>query len=427
MTSRNRASLIRLLPLILLATVASACGGGDTSSGYATMGMMGIPSPTRVGANLVFADVSINGIPGGRLAIDTGSPLVIVDVAKFPGLMLANVTQPMANLTVGSLTIDGIPLLPMQIGSSMDPLNFAGLFGGNVMQQFAIRLDYAHPDLAFRIGTPPMEMATDGVETPGDAVSFSLQGGGAGRLGANGPVIIFKSTRIPLTVELEGAARSFILDTGASETTVKSTVYSAIRSDGRAEISGLPISTVMGPTTAHVTRVRTLKVGGASVANAAVMMIGDQITPTGDELLSNIETEVGHPVDGLLGGNFLREFMVTIDYPGGMLHLQRYTAAVIVDEFKRVGFELGPGSGAHRYSVGVVYQGTDAAAKQLSVGDEVVSVDGQELDTLDSITADGLLSGTVGQTHTIGVGNTRGLLAPNTTVGVLIEDLIPAP
>jgi hypothetical protein len=60
----------------------------------------------------------------------------------------------------------------------MDPLNFAGLFGGNVMQQFVIRLDYANPDRAFRIGTPPMEMPTDGVETPGTAVTFGLQGGG---------------------------------------------------------------------------------------------------------------------------------------------------------------------------------------------------------------------------------------------------------
>jgi len=421
MTSRHRAWLTPLLPLILLVTAASGCGGGDGApAGYATMGMTGIPSPTRVGANLVFADVAINGIPGGRLAVDTGSPLVIVDVTKFSGLMLANVTQPMADLTVGTLTIDNIPLLPMQIGSSMDPLNFAGLFGGNVMQQFVIRLDYANPDRAFRIGTPPMEMPTDGVETPGTAVTFGLQGGGAGRLGQNGPIITFKATRIALTVEMEGAARSFILDTGASETTVKSAVYSAIRSDGRPEIFGLPISTVMGPTQAHVTRVRTLKVGDASVANPAVMTIGD-------DLLNNIEAEVGHPIDGLLGGNFLREFMVTVDYPGRTLHLQRYTAAVIVDEFKRVGFELGPGSGAHRYSVGVVYQGTDAAAKMLSVGDEVVSVDGQDLDALDALTADGLLSGTVGATRVIGVGATRGSLPPDTAVGVLVEDLIPAP
>ena len=56
-----------------------------------------------------------------------------------------------------------------------------------------------------------------------------------------------------------------------------------------------------------------------------------------------------------------------------------------------------------------------------------MSVDGQGLDALDSITADGLLNGTVGATHTIGVGNTRGAITPNTTVGILVEDLIPAP
>src|SRR5262245_61793525 len=123
MSSRNRASLIPLLPLILFAAVASGCGGGDTSSGYTTMGMTGIPSPTRVGANLVFADVSINGIAGGRLAVDTGSPLVIVDVTKFPGLMLANVTQPMANLTVGSLTIDNLALPPMPASHAKDPVH----------------------------------------------------------------------------------------------------------------------------------------------------------------------------------------------------------------------------------------------------------------------------------------------------------------
>ena len=67
-----------------------------------------------------------------------------------------------------------------------------------------------------------------------------------------------------------------------------------------------------------VTRVRTLTVGDETVSNPAVMTIGDTI-------LDGIQTEVRHPVDGLLGGNFLREFMVTVDYPQRTLHLQRYT------------------------------------------------------------------------------------------------------
>ena len=75
----------------------------------------------------------------------------------------------------------------------------------------------------------------------------------------------------------------------------------------------------------------------------------------------------------------------------------------------------------------MVYPGTDADAKQLMVGDELVSIDGQALDALDSAAADGLLSGTVGATHAIGLGTARGRRLSNTTVDVLIEDLIPPP
>src|SRR4029078_4783428 len=49
----------------VLTALAAACGGGDgnpgaaTDAGFTTMGMPGVPSPTRVGAHLVFAAVSV--------------------------------------------------------------------------------------------------------------------------------------------------------------------------------------------------------------------------------------------------------------------------------------------------------------------------------------------------------------------------------
>jgi hypothetical protein len=399
----------------LLAAVG--CGGG--SSGFATMGMPGIPSPSRVGANLVFADVAVNGFTGGRLGVDTGSPLMLVDESKFPGLSLPQKTQVNANVTAGQFTIDAVPLVQVSIGSPMDPLNFAGLFGGNVMRQFTVRLDYAHPELAFRLGKPSMEMATEGVEVPGTAVSFHLQGGGRGSLN-DGTVISYPATRIPLTVDIEGTSHPFILDTGASETTVRMSVYGAFIADGRSQLHGLPITTVSGPASGSVTRVRSISVGDATVVAPVVMTIGDTI-------LDTISQELNRPIDGLLGGNYLREFMVTIDYPGGTLHLQRYLSATIVDEFQRVGFELGPGTGAHRYVVGVVYDNTDAKAKMVSVGDEIVSIDGTALDSLDSVTADDMLNGVVGSTHAIGFGNTTSPALANTTVNILVEDLVPPP
>jgi hypothetical protein len=406
--------LLRALTGLLL--TAGACG--DPSSSFPTMGMAGIPSSTRIGSNLVLADVAVNGVSGGRLGVDTGSPIMLLDVTKFPGLVLPDKPQVTANVSAGDLTVDYVPLVQIRFTNDMDPLSFAGLFGGNVMRQFSVRLDYAHPDRAFRLGMPAMEMSVDGVETPGASAAFTLEGGGLIQLTAT-QRIAFPPTRIPVTVDIEGASHPFVLDTGASETAIRSTLYAAIKADGRAELTGLPISTVAGSTQASVTRVRTLTVAGATVVNPVVMTIGD-------ELIDNLQNEVRHPVDGLLGGNFLREFMVTIDYPRGTLHLQRYTAATIVDEFKRVGFELGRGTGTHRYAIGVIYRGTDAELKQLSAGDEVASIDGQPLDALDSVAADALLNGTVGATHAVGLGKAL-LLPPDTTVDVLIEDLIPPP
>jgi hypothetical protein len=405
-------------------TAALGCGGGngnpaEPDAGFTTMGMPGVPSPTRVGANLVFADVAVNGKTGGRLGVDTGAPVMLVDATKYPGLTFPAQTEVTADITVGDLTIDGVSIVPLSFGGGMDPLNFAGLLGGNVMREFMVRFDYAHPDHAFRLGMPPMEMATDGVETPGNSADFTLEGGGLGRVG-DGGVVSFPATRIPIQVELDGVSHPFVLDSGASETTVRASLFTTVTADGRAQLTGLPIMTVMGSSTASAARVSTLTAAGATVNNAVIMTIGDT-------LIDGLAMEVHHTVDGLLGGNFLRNFLVTIDYPEGTLHLQRYTTPPIADEFQRVGVELGIANGAHRYGVARVYPGSDAAAKQLSVGDEIVSVDGVALDGLDPLAADDALNGTVGTTKVIGLGNAKAAGLSNTSVTVRVDDLIPPP
>jgi hypothetical protein len=201
---------------------------------------------------------------------------------------------------------------------------------------------------------------------------------------------------------------------------VRASLFDTITADGRAQLTGLPISTVAGSSTATVTRVRSLTAAGATVNNPVVMTIGDM-------LLDGLAMEVDHPVDGLLGGNYLREFMVTVDYPQGVLQLQRYTTPPIADEFKRVGVELGLGGGAHHYVIARIYPGTDAAAKHLGVGDELVSVDGQALDPLDSVTADALLNGAVGTSKALVLGNAHAAGLANASLAVLVDDLIPAP
>src|SRR4029079_13315486 len=137
--------------LAVLLVLAAGCGDDpDSDSGFTTIGMPGIPSPTRVGAHLVFGDVAVDGQPARRLGVDTGSPVMLIDASKFPGLTFPDKPQVTADLTVGDFTVADVPVLQAQTNNNMDPLNFAGLIGGNVMRQFQVRLDYAHPDTAFR-------------------------------------------------------------------------------------------------------------------------------------------------------------------------------------------------------------------------------------------------------------------------------------
>lgn len=400
-----------------LAIVVAGCGGGGGSSGFSTMGTPGIPSPARIGANLVLAEVDVNGMSGPLMLVDTGSPFTLVDPTAYPGIQFPTTPQVSVDLTFGVFTVDKVPAIQTSaIGTGDVPQ----IVGGNLMRAFPVQLDYSErdPSRAFRLGDS--NMMTTGAEQPGGSVPFTLEGGGTGRISqSTNTTVSIPATRIPVTVDIEGTTYPFILDTGASEVTVRAAVYANLTADGRPQLSGLPIGTAMGHAQAQVTRAKTITVAGQTVEDAPVMTIGDS-------LLDALEGEVNHSIDGLLGGSFLREFLVTVDYPHTTLSLQRYSPPLVIsDEFKRVGIEIGTGSGNHKYTAGVVYPGTDAAAKHISVGDEIVSVDGQSLDALDPIAADEALNGAVGTSKQIGLGAANDAMLSNTTVDVRVDDLIP--
>jgi hypothetical protein len=394
------------------------CGGQDEenkkTSGFtplATTGVLGMPSPTLVGQNIMLVDATIDGYGGGRLLVDSGSPFTIVNGALFTGVMLPAQTQVKVDLGVGSLTIDQVPAL-QTTGGSMDQLRLAGILGGNVLRQFSSTFNYRDRELVLGDGTVP-----DGVEASTN-VTFVLSGGGLASL--NGAVIIVPQTRIPLSATIEGKEHRFVLDTGASDIVLRTSVFDALVADGRPTIDDSPISTVQGRSSAKVTRARDVTLNGQTVTNVAVLNFDDT-------LVDGLSSELGYTIDGLFGGDFLREFLVTIDYPHGTVELRRYTTRDhIVDEFKRVGLWL-ESSGATGFEVGAVHTGSDAEKKGVAVGDEIVAIDGMALAGLDLVTSDGLLDGAVGSTHRIRFGRTQSPTLAQAESDLLIEDLVPAP
>ena len=116
-----------------------------------------------------------------------------------------------------------------------------------------------------------------------------------------------------------------------------------------------------------------------------------------DQLLNGISNELGMQIDGLLGGSYLRNFLVSIDYPNGQLHLQPYLTPPIPDEFRRVGITIGLDVTGNNFVVSSVYPNSDAASKNIKVNDQIVSIDGTSLTSVGYVAdADQLLDGTPG-------------------------------
>jgi C-terminal processing protease CtpA/Prc len=168
------------------------------------------------------------------------------------------------------------------------------------------------------------------------------------------------------------------------------------------------------------------------VTDAPVMTI------PGDSLLDSISQELdpsgATQVDGLLGGSFLRNFLVTIDYPKGQLHLQRYTNETWKDEFQRVGVTISadPTTGAG-YVVRSVYPGSDAESKGILANDEVLVIGETQLATLVPVTletaveADSLLEGAPGTTIAVTFGAAGSSSIANQKIDLLVDDLVPNP
>jgi hypothetical protein len=433
----------------LLALVALSCGGSGGNvmttppdSGISATGMLGQPSTALISGNLIFVNASLDMMPEVTrtfgVLIDSGSPVLLID----PTLFGANPPMQIATtIDLGLLDAQGQPVVTIenapafQISTQMmDALGFGGILGGNVMRNFSVQLDYSAPMMeGFCLGCTAG--TRDDVQSPGGVVSFTLKGGGnrAVTLSATvtSPVTNIPPNRIPVTVTIDGTDHLCIVDTGATEVSLRSTVYASLVSDGRAQLkSGIAIMTVTGSSSASVTRAKTITVGGQTVDDAPVMTIVSGNAAAPDPLLDSISNDDLHQqVDCLLGGSYLRNFLVTIDYPVGELHLQPYNTPPILDEFRRVGFTLGLDATGMHFVVQSVYPNTNAASKGVMVNDEITAIDGMTLANVGFLaTADALLDGTPMTSKMITFGSKTGdpSLAGQ-PVSILVDDLIPNP
>ncbi len=359
--------------------------------------------------NLLTVAVDVEGTTA-LLIVDTGSPIVLLSPTSFP--------QAPAVGSVSTLSVESDDLTNFQVvTSSVAPASpdssvpLGGILGCTVFCTSVMSFNYR--DVVFTLGssTPPSGLQ------PETVLGFSFKGGETDPL--DGTPVTIPRSRIVVSVDVEGKAHKMILDSGATTVTVNQSLFAEVTKDGRTQVSGGSATSTLGMSTTTLTRTKTLGVGNAQAERVVVAY-----DSSFDTNLNAVSTDAGETIEGSLGGTFLENFYVTVDYPNRKVHLAPYTdTSFILDPGATLGLVLAAnGSG---YSVAEILSGTDAATKGVNVGDEVVAVDGQVLASLTLSQIAVLLGGEVGSTKSVQFGAAATLA--NTTVSFTMTDILPLP
>lgn len=382
----------------------------------------GVRAPAVVDSNIFFSDATIDGKNSAPVILDTGAPFSLLMPGPFGGAV------PSGAGFVGSLTIGGVTMLHVPTidgtGTELEQEpGLGGIVGFTAFGQFQFSLNYR--DKSVSLGSTSLP---SGLEANSTTLPFALEGGGRTRVDQS-TVIDSPASRVIVPIEIEGENHEVLVDSGSSFVGLRRSVFDRLSADGRVTLQE-DFLLASEQAAGRLIRLRSVAIGGEVVADS-IGTAADPDPKTGklgglELLLDLLSSEVGHPVDGMVGGTVLREFYVTFGYPEGRLILRRYTTRDhIHDEFRRVGISLiraRLGNGIE-YVVRRVYPATDAELKlaqaRLGVDDVVKSIDGTALSSVDPASVDDMLLGNVGDTHRIGF--------ETTTLDIRVDDLLPLP
>jgi hypothetical protein len=406
-------------------SLRSACFAFFIAAGCSSTGPRGLPSssgsptgsgPSQVVAfshatNLIPAEVTVDG-ETAILAVDTGSPIVLLNPSDYASAPANDTVGDVAELSVGSTTFHNVQVVGSNALASPDPaVALGGLLGCTIICGGSASFNYR--DGVFALGDASVPMGVMAAAT----VPFSLMGGRTVSLGTTS--VTLPKSRIVVSVLIEGAPHTMIVDTGASFVTLLSSTFSALTSDGRATLPAGMVETVAGVSTATMARTKTMTVGGVEVDG--VVVVDD---PATDTFFQGVSQEVGETIEGSLGGTFLHDFYMTIDYPKQSLSFARFAdLSWAIDPGTRLGFSLASSTAsAGAYTVSSVVSGSDAAAKGVRAGDTVVAIDGTTLSSVTISELLGLVSGAAGTTKAVQFGPGQSLAGM--TVDIQVSDLL---
>jgi hypothetical protein len=317
--------------------------------------------PFILDGNRVYARVEFvlpDGTPRKALVfVDLGSPSMVLSKDLYDELHIGSGESP--NLRIGDLaaTVDSAAVssdtwFPFSIN---DDRKVEGLLPAGIMQRYQVRFDYARRTMTLaQPGTLPPE-------------------------GATVPIRVDEKTGlVAVEAEIDGHRYPITIDNGSGYTWIgKSTAQEWLsrhrdwqRGTGAVGVSNMRMADDGIETAGILVRIPDIGLGSLTVRGAGALAIGPD--NGGHDFMDWYSTKNAVPVIGWLGGNVLRAYRITIDYPKRLSYWVPQSE-IDIHDLRSVGLTL---VSKHReYFVGgIATQNGKPTVQSVRVGDKFVQI-----------------------------------------------------
>ncbi len=318
-------------------------------------------APFVLDGNRVYAELAFVR-PDGTLRkvlafVDLGSPSTILSEALFRELQLGQ--EKALTFEVGDMpvhidpsTVTSDTWLPYSIG---DHRSVEALLPAGVLQKYQVVIDYAGRTLTL---AHPGTLKPMGVPVP-----FRINE---------------KTGLIAVDASVNGRAYPVTIDNGSAYTWLrKTTVQEWIdahpdwqRGIGAVGASNMRMADDGIEATGILVRIPQIKLGSLSVQQVGALAIGRSITNW--DFIDWYSEKNSGSVVGWLGGNVLRGFRITIDYPNHMTYWARQTA-LDPHDLDQVGLTL-KSKGGEYFVAAISTQNGKSTVESVQAGDKLLQV-----------------------------------------------------
>lgn len=369
----------------------------------------------------------------GPLALDTGAGFLALDLGLARVLGLADSVAapeavglaeiPLARMTLGRWTLEELrPVLTVD-GDVMRRVSdrpVLGLLGQRPLGDRVVWIDYRERMLAIIPGGPHVPPRASVAATDPPDAARARAGRDSSQARSRGLLAGALTRRaIPVHFELVGDGKilvhgkvadpvppdysrrlNLLVDTGATKCVLFEETLDAHVRHARSwpALRGLTAPTLIGTVAARIALVPAVEI---EAANGRLREDDVDVGVIQSELSQVLARATGENIHGLIGYSFLKRFRVAVDYPNRVLWLDP-----IPDyrddrpfEYSHVGLQFERRDGAV-VVVGVV-EGSPAARAGITLGDEVVALDGASAQGLDLLALTRRMEGRPGSRLTL--------------------------